>query len=140
MATLETAVGMIAPSNNKSFVYFKLKAAPFEGWVSACDIDHFEGKRMSKDLTSSHIHYASLLGLDFVIEAFFGSRQGISFDPTLPTPTSLFDMVNKWSGQCGNALQAASYTGHETTVQTPLSKGAGVNTSLPDELVGMRYK
>ena len=102
---------------------FKNDTGPFTTWIRLYDMDRpwWQQQRNIQrpaDDISSPLYYAALLGLDSVLNCV------IAFyvrDANLP------ETVNAQGGLYGNALQAASFGGHENAVQTLLDRGANVN-------------
>lgn len=121
---------------------FQSTTGYFRRWVEAWDVDGIDG--VLKNPTLSPLYYASRLGLAPVVSTLLGSRGG-GVKPTLtmhvvPTmitkdsePSSVLDVsenhidVNVVVGRLGTALQAASFEGHQETVQLLLDHGANVN-------------
>src|SRR6202035_4122505 len=84
--------------------------APYISWVRICDIDDPLHISETSDIPSP-IYYASSAGLLLAVKALV--KKGVD--------------VNAQGGFYGNALQAASYSGHEVIVGLLLEKGADVN-------------
>jgi hypothetical protein len=63
-------------------------------------------------------YYAGLLGLGFVLSSIL---------PIDTRDSRLAETVNAQGGRLGNALQAASYGGHENMVQMLLDRDANIN-------------
>ncbi|KAL5002549.1 hypothetical protein BDV10DRAFT_191363 [Aspergillus recurvatus] len=99
------------------------KAKPFLTWVQLHDLDMEWDTSVDLDRAveniPSPVYYASLLGLESVLNALIVS---------LEKPTDIGNILNAQGGRYGNALQAASARGHEKIVQTLLDQGADVNT------------
>ena len=101
--------------------------------VKLCNMDAFRPTVLRFDLRSdqiaSPVYYASLLGLDQILPALIDNKQEgdltISAQSTMSTSSR---DVNAQNGLFGNALQAASWSGHEKIVQVLLGKGAEINT------------
>jgi ankyrin repeat domain-containing protein 50 len=66
------------------------------------------------------IYYASLLGLHKIVQKLINTRQ--------PKNSQQRALVNAQSKEYGNALQAASYGGHEKMVQILINAKTDVNT------------
>jgi len=77
----------------------------FVNWVWMYDVDRpfYRNQQKQRDKIAKPLYYASLAGL---------------------TESSY---VNAWGGSYGNALQAASYGGHEAITKLLLEKGANAN-------------
>jgi hypothetical protein len=83
-------------------------------WIQLCDPDHpYRAPDLGKGLecVATPLYYAALLGLSMITGLL--PNQGAN--------------VNARGGRFGNALQAASWRGHEQIVKTLLDKGAEVN-------------
>ncbi|KAL4963354.1 uncharacterized protein BDV14DRAFT_210017 [Aspergillus stella-maris] len=93
----------------------------FLTWVQLHDMD--KTWRVSIDYNCglkdipSPVYYSALLGLETVLEDIIAS--GGEHSPQK-------DMVNAQGGEYGNALQAASFQGHEKLVQILLDQGADI--------------
>ena len=106
----------------------------FTTWVKLHDVDRpwdtsINFRRALYELPAP-VYYASLLGLHQALHDLINSEQLESTTiPVLsPAPTSSVPKkINAQGGDCGNALQAASYRGHEKVVTILLDKGANVN-------------
>ena len=76
------------------------------------------------------VYYVSFLGLDQALHDLISIEQleGTTIPALLPASTSsTFKNINAQGGVHGDALQVASYRGHEKVVQMLLDKGADVN-------------
>ena len=84
---------------------------------------------ISDNFQGGPVYYASLLGLGRVLQELISTeRQKDSTAYVLPpTSTSKIADVNIQGGYYGNALQAASYEGHEEVVHLLVELGADVN-------------
>ncbi|KAL4736282.1 ankyrin repeat-containing domain protein [Aspergillus similis] len=95
---------------------------PFLTWVRLHDMDEPWGSGIAYGREVKRIplpvYYSALLGLEAVLDDIIASwRVG----------SQRKDIINTKGGHYGNALQAASYRGHEGTVQRLLDQGAEVN-------------
>lgn len=70
--------------------------------------------------SASPEYFASLIGLDWVLQALFTIKREDGRD--------IVDLVNSKGGYYGNALQAAASGGHEKVVQMLLDAAANINT------------
>ena len=101
--------------------------------VKLCNMDAFRPTVLRFDLRSdqiaSPVYYASLLGLDQILPALIDNKQegDLTVSAQSKMSTSSRDL-NAQNGLFGNALQAASWSGHEKIVQMLLGKGAEINT------------
>ena len=77
----------------------------------------------------SPVDFASLLGLRWVLEKLISAEQGKYSKGCIlpPTSTMMSADVNAQDGHYDNALQAASYRGHEEIVKLLVKEGADVN-------------
>ena len=105
----------------------------FAAWVKLHDIDQhwntFTTNR-SWDDSAAPIYYASSLGLDQTLSKLINSEQLENTTiPALPSTimSNISHKINAQGGHFGNALQAASWDGHEKVVQMLLGKGADIN-------------
>ncbi|KAL5045868.1 hypothetical protein BDW71DRAFT_72141 [Aspergillus fruticulosus] len=98
------------------------QANSFLTWVRLHDLDRKWDISVNLERAVEHIpspvYYTALLGLESVLNALIASSE---------KPTSIADMVIAQGGVYGNALQAASYQGHDKLVQILLDQGADVN-------------
>ena len=99
----------------------------FATWIKVYDpdpqADYYRPKliiRIGRSLDSipDPIYYASLLGLDQTLRALIS----ISHDES-----EVSERINAEGGGLGNALQAASYSGHDHVIRLLLDRGANVN-------------
>ncbi len=105
----------------------------FATWVKLHDIDRpwdtsIDFRRELDDIPAP-VYYASLLGLDQALHDLVNSEklESTTIPALPPAPASnVSKKINAQGGQYGNALQAASYGGHEKVVQMLLDKGADV--------------
>ena len=106
----------------------------FATWVKLHDMDRpwnasITFRRALNDIPAP-VYYASLLGLDQVLHDIINSEQleGITMPAlSLESTSNLSKKINTQGGYYGNALQAASYRGHDKVVQILLDKGADIN-------------
>src|SRR5439155_994518 len=78
----------------------------------------------------SPLYYASLLGLYHSVLDLIRNPCEVSLkltDSQRPTANMVKHVVNMQGGKLGTALQAASYGGHEKTIELLFSKGDNVN-------------
>ena len=97
---------------------FKGKTKSFAMWVQLYDIDRSwetEVTHLMAD-SASPLYYAALLGLESVLNGIL---------PIDTRDADLLKTVNAQGGVRGNALQAASYGGHEKVVQMLLDARGG---------------
>ena len=104
---------------------FRSSGGEFENWVTIWNVDSYDGRRASGKVPSP-VYYASLLGLDLVLSKLLCEKPSGSGFSAL-SPPEISDLANARGGFYGNALQAASYKGHEKLVELLLDKGADVN-------------
>jgi hypothetical protein len=86
-------------------------------WIRLHDPDRqWEGTNLERSLSSlpMPLYYAALLGLSTIARMLLDKGAD----------------VNAQGGRLGNALQAASFGGHEQIVKTLLDKGADVNAQV----------
>ena len=105
----------------------------FVTWIRLHDPDPLSDITYGYDLTDrigrsldsipNPVYYASLLGLDQTLLALIS----ISQDETVVSKP-----INAQGGDLGNALQAASYSGHGHVIQILLDKGADINAQRGD--------
>ena len=107
----------------------------FTTWVMLHDIDnHYEPAidfNRTLDDIASPIYYASLLGLGQALLELTHTVESESIVVPTQASTSVSEVskrVNALGGFCGNALQAASGSGHKKIVQMLLDRGADVNS------------
>ena len=93
---------------------FTDKNGAFENWVRICDKDGFGMRHLQKksNVIAKPLYYASVTGLTEVSCALLEMRVD----------------VNAQGGEYGNALQAASYGGHEGIAKLLIERGADVNS------------
>ncbi|KAL4757668.1 uncharacterized protein BDW70DRAFT_171116 [Aspergillus foveolatus] len=95
---------------------------PFLTWVQLHDLDTPWKTKIAygRDVKSipKPVYYAALLGLDTVLGAIIAS---------LGENSQRKGAINTQGGEYDNALQAASYRGHEGVVQILLDQSTGVN-------------
>lgn len=106
----------------------------FMTWVKLYDMDlpwvTQLGFSRSLDDVAGPAYYAALLGLDQTLYELINSKKQ---EHVMKAPFSrtslprLFTEIDVQGGSCGNALQAASFEGHETIVQLLLDQGIDVN-------------
>ena len=106
----------------------------FMTWVKLYDMDQNREESVNLDRTSDNIadpvYYTSLLGLDKALYNLISTRQLESREIPAKSSTSTLEaskLINAQGGYFGNALQAASYLGHEKVVQFIFDRGADVN-------------
>ena len=106
----------------------------FTNWVKLYDVD--KSWKKDKDFHRSlndiadPIYYASLLGLDQVLQSLISAWQFKSNNISTKLSTlnlEVSKIINAQGGEYGNALQAASVNGHEAIVQLLLNHGADIN-------------
>ncbi|MCJ1423797.1 hypothetical protein MMC29_001682 [Sticta canariensis] len=104
----------------------------FVNWIKLHDADqnwpHIDFSR-SFHTIAAPVYYASLLGLNHLLNQLTTAHVE---DTTTPASSLMFTskitrLVNAEGGTHGNALNAASYWGHEKVVQLLLDNGAEVN-------------
>ncbi len=105
----------------------------FATWVKLHDIDRpwdtSINFRRELDNIPAPVYYASLLGLDQALHDLVNSEklESTTIPALPPAPASnVSKKINAQGGRYGNALQAASYRGHEKVMQMLLDKGADV--------------
>jgi ankyrin repeat domain-containing protein 50 len=104
---------------------FRSSRGEFENWVKIWNVEWYDGSKPSGKVPSP-VYYVSLLGLDLVLSKLLCENpSGSSF--LALSPLGISDLDNAQGGRYGNALQAASYEGHEKVVELLLDKGADVN-------------
>ncbi|KAL4867877.1 hypothetical protein BDV12DRAFT_186298 [Aspergillus spectabilis] len=95
---------------------------PFLTWVQLHDMDAPRETRIAywRDVKGIPlpVYYSALLGLEAVLNIMIASWREDS---------KKNNMINTKGGRCGNALQAASFRGHEKVVQILLDQGADIN-------------
>ena len=106
----------------------------FTTWVKLHDVDRPWDRSMrfrrALDDIPAPVYYASLLGLHQALHDLINSEQleSTTIPALSPAPTSSVPKkINAQGGEYGNALQAASYGGHEKVVTMLLDKGADIN-------------
>ena len=96
---------------------FTSDSAPLTNWIQMNDIDieGYHSQYLSKDRAEvcSALYYSSLAGMQEVLDFLLHKGEN----------------VNVKGERLGNALQAASYEGHETITKILLENGADVNAS-----------
>lgn len=100
----------------------------FVTWIRLHDPDDFDAafygdvpkRRIGRSLNRipTPIYYASLLGLDQTLSTLISVWQDES---------EMSKQINAKGGEFGNALQAASFSGHDNVIQILLDGGADVN-------------
>ncbi|KAL4793151.1 hypothetical protein BDV19DRAFT_231391 [Aspergillus venezuelensis] len=95
-----------------------LERKSFETWVQLHDLDEPWYYPQFGRFIPSSVYYTALLGLDRVLNSLIAS---------CGDRIRIRDMINAQGGRYGNALQAASFRGHEKMVQILLDQGADVN-------------
>lgn len=87
------------------------------------------GFLLSSNHIASPIYYASLLGLSQVLRQLIDiqGQQVLTADSIPLASKPKISGINAQDGEYGDALQAASYMGHEDIVRLLLEKGAQVN-------------
>ncbi|KAI3326723.1 hypothetical protein HD806DRAFT_488009 [Xylariaceae sp. AK1471] len=103
---------------------FQSTEGAFETWINVWDVDMWGSKRSGN--MPLPVYYASLLGLDSVLTKLLGEKPSSGTFLGLNS-SEVSDLVNIKGGWYGNALQAASYGGHNKAVRLLLEKGADVN-------------
>ncbi|KAJ5675354.1 hypothetical protein N7462_008251 [Penicillium macrosclerotiorum] len=102
---------------------FKDTRGSFINWIKFWDADEKAGGTGETLATPARaatpVYVASFLGLHWLLEYLLAGEKG----ENCGTAT----LVNEESGCLGNALQAASFNGHEAVVHTLLQKGAHVD-------------
>ena len=109
---------------HKALRLFQRTGSALETWVSIWNVDHYIGRKPGK--VPSPVYYASLLGLDSVLSELLREKPAGGAFPGLDSSEICTD-VNAQGGHYGNALQAASWGGHEAVVRLLLDKGSNVN-------------
>ena len=79
------------------------------------------------DEIASSVYYASLLGLDQILPVLINDKQEGDSTLSAQSIASTFSSINAQGGEYGNALQAASWRGHDKIVELLLEQGADVN-------------
>ena len=103
---------------------FKNPNGPFQAWIRLRSPTTFYRK------TVSPIYYVSLLGFDRVLLQLINQEQGKSQIKSKfqnPLEKTIFGLLDAEGGFHGNALQAASFNGHESVVQILLDRNADIN-------------
>jgi hypothetical protein len=112
---------------------FQGENGAFQNWTRIHDPDrlyHPQDFRRDADAIASSVYYASLLGLRCVLDGLFGMKkqEGTRTSKLQELSSSgVSSLVNAQGGEYGNALQSASWAGHEEVVQLLLDNGAEVN-------------
>ena len=104
----------------------------FVNWIKLHDVDEYRSSiEFSRGFhtIAAPVYYASLLGLDHVLNQLTTTHAENITTPTssLMCTSNITRLVNAGGGTHGNALNAASYWGHEKVVQLLLDNGAEVN-------------
>ncbi|KAJ5651137.1 NACHT nucleoside triphosphatase [Penicillium longicatenatum] len=100
---------------------FQDKTKSFATWIRLHDIDRRgapHGLHRPIATMAAPLYYAALLGLASVLNGIL---------PVETKELKLSEIVNAQGGRLGNALQAASWGGHEKVVQMLLDQGADIN-------------
>ena len=101
---------------------FEGENVAFQNWVRIHKPDRLHGKRdfgRDADDIAPQVYYASLLGLRFVLQRLLDMKkeEGAQTSKLQELSSSgVSSLVNAQGGKYGNALQAASYKGHEKIV------------------------
>jgi hypothetical protein len=99
------------------------KSTALVTWIKLHDMDPPFEERIGYALPITDIaqplYYVALLGLESMIHSFLPADINDTWKAS--------DAVNTLGGFLGNALQAASYNGHEKVVQILLDQGANAN-------------
>ncbi|KAK8124413.1 uncharacterized protein PG998_000172 [Apiospora kogelbergensis] len=110
-------------TKRKVLQLFQDPEGTFNTWVHIWNIDNYLGRLESRE-TPSPVYYAALIGLTKILSELLNENVTV-------LPKKRRD-VNAQGGRYGNALQAASFGGHEKTVQILLDKGADVSAQGGD--------
>ena len=105
----------------------------FVTWTRLCNVDSPRSKyRLRLPLTNipTPVYGASLLGLDRTLRELLNSEElegATTSALPLASTSKVSKLINARGGRYDNALQAASYSGHDNVVQMLLDGGADVN-------------
>ena len=113
----------ISSLNNLILRMFQDRRSFFSTWIKLHDVDRPWRTEMVFQInlneTASPVYYASLLGFAKTMHEFLNVCQDDIIERQ--------NLVNAQGGNHGNALQAASYNGHDKVVQMLIDAGADVN-------------
>ena len=105
----------------------------FVTWIRLDDVDlpiaNLQFNRPLSNIPTS-VYYASLLGLDPTLHELLNSEELESATTSallLASTSKISKRINAPGGRYGNALQAASFSGHDIVVQMLLDRGADLN-------------
>ena len=103
----------------------------FTTWVMLHDIDKYwitaiDFSRTVNDIASP-IYYASLLGLEQTLLELIQTDQSQDITTSAASTSMVSKKLNAQGGYYANALQAASFKGHDRVIQMLLERGADVN-------------
>ncbi len=118
--------------DNLILQFFKCQKKPFVHLVELLQPVNIAESRylaLIPKTKQSPVDFASLLGLRWVLREIISAKQEKDSEGCIFPPTSTFKSadVNSQGGHYGNALQAASYRGHEEVVKLLVEEGADVN-------------
>lgn len=106
----------------------------FTTWVILYDVDRPWDTSVAFDRALEsippHVYYMSLLGLDEALPRIINSKQPkgtMTFAQPSRSTSAVFMRINAPGRRYSNALQAASFKGHDQVVRILLEKGADVN-------------